>query len=477
MLDTPTKRYREVPHSIEAEQGLLGAILVNNYAFERVSEFLQPEHFFDPLHGQIYEIAGKMIQAGKQATPITLKTFFESAEPISESMSAPDYMVRMAVHATTVANVRDFGKTIYDLAVRRNLIVLGEDMVNSAYDAPFEFPPEAQIEEAEKRLGDMARTGAEGHILSFSQALLEAIDEANEAYQRGTAIAGLATGLRDLDARMGGLQAPDLIILGGRPSMGKTALATNIAYHVASRTSDDGEVQPVDFYSLEMRASQISTRILADQTGLNSEHIRRGMISEDDFRKVADTARKIQETPLHIDQRGGISIDQFVARARRQHRKSGSKLIVVDYLQLMAGRSRNTVDELTFISQGLKALAMELKVPILALAQLSRDLEKRDDKRPMLSDLRGSGSIEQDADIVLFCYREDYYVERRKPPEHDLEKFSSWQADMMAAHGKAEIIVAKNRHGSIGTVDVAFDAPLTRFSDLARDYQMPGRFQ
>ncbi len=471
-------RTREPPHNIEAEQALLGCLLLNDYALDRVQEFLSWDHFYDPLHAQIYEIIVRMTQAGKKANPVTLKTFFENAEPISENLTVQQYLGRLAVSATTVINVADYGRLIRDLACRRTLVAIGEDVVNAAYDAPPDMPPETIVEDIERRAGELVRTGDENRVTTFGAAIATALDRANDAYQRGGHLAGLPTGLDDLDNKMGGLQSSDLIILAGRPSMGKTALATNIAYHVASsRTTGDGEVCPVDFYSLEMSSDQIATRILSEQTGIGSEKIRRGMISEDEFRKITQKGRQIAETPLTIDDRGGITIDQFRARARRRHRKTGSKLIVVDYLQLMAGKNRNTVDELTLISTGLKSLAMELKVPILALSQLSRDLEKRDDKRPMLSDLRGSGSIEQDADIVLFCYREEYYVERRKPREHEFDKFSQWQAEMVACAGKAEIIIGKQRHGSVGTVQVAFDSALTRFSDLARDDRLPERYQ
>lgn len=475
--DVETSTRREAPHNIEAEQAVLGAILVNNYAYERVCEFLEPVHFFDPLHGQIYDAICKLVQAGKQASPIILKDVFESAERISSTMTVPQYLGRLATASVGVTNVRDYGEVVRDLSLRRHLIVLGEDIVNSAYDAPIDFPPGSQVEEAEKRLGELGKSGDDNRVTTFGGAISEAIDEASAAYQRGGNMAGLSTGLRDLDNMLGGLQSPDVIVIGGRPSMGKTALVTNIAYNIARSTNGDGEVCPVDFYSLEMRSSQLATRILAEQTGIGSEKIRRGMFSESEFRKISATGQQISATPLHIDDRGGISIDQFRARARRQHRKSGSKLIVVDYLQLMAGRSRNTVDELTFISQGLKALAMELEIPIIALSQLSRDLEKRDDKRPMLSDLRGSGSIEQDADVILFCYRDEYYVERRKPPEHDIARFPEWQAEMHRVAGLAEIILAKSRHGPIGTVHVSFDSALTKFSDLARTDRMPERYE
>ncbi len=482
-------QFREAPHNIEAEQALLGAILINNEAMDRVSAFLEPLHFFDPLHGQIYEIAGKMIQAGKQATPITLKTFFDSAEPIDAHLTVPQYLGRLAANATTIINAEDYGRTIYDLAVRRNLIVLGEDMVNSAYDAPIDFPPESQIQEAETRLYDLAERGKYGQgFMSFGNALTHAIDMAAAAYERDGHLSGLSTGLTDLDNRMGGLQASDLIILAGRPSMGKTALVTNIAYNVAkayrSEKLPDGtdktlEGGRVGFFSLEMSAEQLATRILSEQSEIASERIRRGMINEDEFRKLSAVAKEMSYAPLFIDQTGGISIAQLAARARKLKRQKGLDLLIVDYLQLLSGSSKrgdNRVQEITEITTGLKALAKELAVPIVALSQLSRQVEQRDDKRPQLSDLRESGSIEQDADVVMFVFREEYYVERQKPREGTPE-FNDWQTQMMAVSGKAEVIIGKQRHGPVGTVQLAFESQFTRFGNLAREYQLPERYE
>ncbi|MCC7253786.1 replicative DNA helicase [Hyphomicrobium sp.] len=480
--------FREAPHNIEAEQALLGAILINNEAMDRVSAFLEPVHFFDPLHGQIYEIAGKMIQAGKQATPITLKTFFETAEPIDKHLTVPQYLGRLAANATTIINAEDYGRTVYDLAVRRQLIVLGEDMVNSAYDAPIDFPPESQIQEAETRLYDLAERGKYGQgFMSFGSALTHAIDMAAAAYERDGHLSGLSTGLDDLDNKMGGLQSSDLIILAGRPSMGKTALVTNIAYNVAkayrSEKQPDGTDTTVDggrvgFFSLEMSAEQLATRILSEQAEVASEKIRRGMINEDEFRKLVQVSQEMSRAPLYIDQTGGISIAQLSARARKLKRQKGLDLLIVDYLQLLSGASKrgdNRVQEITEITTGLKALAKELAVPIVALSQLSRQVEAREDKRPQLSDLRESGSIEQDADVVMFVFREEYYVERQKPREGTAE-FNDWQAQMMAVSGKAEVIIGKQRHGPVGTVALAFESQFTRFSNLARDYALPERF-
>jgi replicative DNA helicase len=483
-------RFREAPHNIEAEQALLGAILVNNEAMDRVSAFLEPHHFFDPLHGQIYETAAKLIHAGKQATPVTLKTFFDAAEPIDTNLTVPQYLGRLAANATTIINAEDYGRTVYDLSVRRALIVLGEDMVNAAYDAPVDFPPKQQIEDAESRLYDLAEQGKYGQgFLTFDTALTHAIDMANAAFQREGHLSGLATGLTDLDAKLGGLQPSDLVILAGRPSMGKTALATNIAYNVArayrAERQPDGSEKALDgaivgFFSLEMSAEQLATRILSEQAEIASEKIRRGMIGEEEFRKLVAVSQEMSRIPLFIDQTGGLSVAQLAARARKLKRQKGLGLLVIDYLQLLAGNKRaaeGRVQEITEITTSLKALAKELNVPILALSQLSRQVENRDDKRPQLADLRESGSIEQDADVVMFVFREEYYVERRKPSEANVEEMLKWQQEMTAVHGRAEIIIGKQRHGPTGTVALSFEAQFTRFSNLARDYQLPERYE
>ncbi len=480
--------FRQPPHNIEAEQALLGAILVNNEAMDRVVGFLDPTHFYDPLHQQIYEIAGKLIHAGKQVTPITLRTFFENAEPIDANLTVPQYLGRLAASATTIINATDYGRTIYDLATRRSLITIGEEMVNTAYDSPVDFPPEKQIQESESRLYELAESGKYGQgFLSFGNALTQAIEMANSAYQRDGHLSGLSTGLTDLDSKLGGLQSSDLIVLAGRPSMGKTALATNIAYNVAkkfrSETQPDGTEKAVDggvvgFFSLEMSAEQLATRILSEQAELSSEKIRRGMITEQEFSRLVSVSKEMSKSPLYIDQTGGISVAQLAARARKLKRQRGLNLLVVDYLQLLTGSARKSaegrVQEVSEITTSLKALAKELEVPIIALSQLSRAVEQREDKRPQLSDLRESGSIEQDADVVMFVFREEYYVERQKPSEGTAE-FNEWQQKMIAVSGRAEVIIGKQRHGPVGTVQLAFEGNFTRFGNLAREYQLPDR--
>ena len=479
--------YRTAPHNIEAEQSLLGAILVNNEALYRVSDFLEPTHFFEPIHQQIFEIARSLIRTGKLASPVTLKTFLPADVDIA-GLTLPQYLARLAAEATTIINAADYGRAIYDLAIRRDLIQIGEDMVNVAFDAPVDFAPREQIEDAERRLYDLAETGRYGGgFLRFETALTTALEMASHAYQRDGKLSGLATGLRDLDGKMGGLQKSDLIILAGRPGMGKTSLATNIAYNVArawrGEVQADGQIATVNggrvgFFSLEMSAEQLATRILSEQTEISSSKIRRGEITQSDFEVIKDKSIEIQHLPLFIDETGGLSIATLAARARRLKRQRGLDLIVIDYIQLLQGStkrsSENRVQEITEITTNLKALAKELTVPIIALSQLSRQVENRDDKRPQLSDLRESGSIEQDADVVMFVYREEYYL-TNKEPRPGTDEHIKWQTDMEAAHGKAEVIIGKQRHGPTGTVNLQFEASVTRFDNLAQDISVPER--
>ncbi|GLQ82675.1 replicative DNA helicase [Mesorhizobium huakuii] len=481
--------YREAPNNIEAEQALLGAILVNNDAFYRVSDFLKPSHFYEPLHRRIFEIAAELIRMGKVATPITLKTFLPADEKVGD-MTVAQYIVRLAVEAVTVVNATDYGRAIYDLATRRALITVGEDMVNIAYDAPVDMSPSEQIEDAERRLFELAETGRyDGGFESFTDAVKTAVDMANAAYMRDGHLSGLATGMRDLDRRMGGLQSSDLIVLAGRPGMGKTSLATNIAFNIAEAyvpaQQADGSFKAanggvVGFFSLEMSSEQLATRIISEQTEISSSKIRRGEISEMDFEKLVACSQTMQKIPLFIDQTGGISIAQLSARARRLKRQRGLDLIVIDYIQLMQGSSarasQNRVQEITEITTGLKALAKELAVPIIALSQLSRQVESREDKRPQLSDLRESGSIEQDADVVMFVYREEYYLKNREP-KLGTEEYVKWENEMNEMRGKAEVIVAKQRHGPTGSVTLAFHGEFTRFSDLAEEHHIAERFE
>ena len=481
--------YRSPPHNIEAEMALLGAVLTNNEACDRVTQFLQPEHFFEPLHSRIFEAASSLIRMGKLASPVTLRSFFENDATMKE-VGGPAYLARLAASATTIINAEEYGRTIHELAQRRKLITVGTEIVNEAYDATVEDSSRAMIERAESTLYGLAEVDKYGKgFMPFGRALTDAIDMASAAYQRDGHLSGISTGLRDLDEKMGGLQASDLIILAGRPSMGKTALGTNLAYHVAksyrAEYQPDGSNKVMDggvvaFFSLEMSAEQLATRIIAEQSGISSEKIRRGKITEDEFARLVEVSQELQKLPLYIDATGGLTIAQVAARARRLKRQRGLGLMVVDYLQLLAGSSKKAnegrVQEVTEITVGLKALAKELAVPIIALSQLSRQVENRDDKRPQLADLRESGSIEQDADVVLFIYREESYLMRKEPrpgtPEH-----ITWQDEMAKVEGVAEVIIGKQRHGPTGIVELQFNPLLTKFQNLVREGYVPERFE
>jgi replicative DNA helicase len=481
--------YRSLPHNIEAEQALLGAILVNNEAANRVSGFLRPEHFFEPVHGRIYEAAWKLIERGQLATPVTLKAFFEHDAALDE-IGGAQYLARLAGSAVTIIDAEHYGRVIHDLSLRRELIQIGEDVVNTAFTPSVDETAMEQIEQTEQQLFHLAESGSlEGGFQSFARSLDDAVRAAEAAYKRETPLTGVATELRDLDAKLGGLHRSDLVVLAGRPSMGKTALATNIAFtaararHRAHQEAAGGEAggeivdgAVVGFFSLEMSAEQLATRVLGEQAGIPSEKLRRGELGPDDFVRVVKVSQELEAIPFFIDDTPALTITALRTRARRLKRTQGLSLVVVDYLQLLrpSGRSRqdSRVLEISEITQGLKALAKELSVPVLALSQLSRAVEQRDDKRPLLSDLRESGAIEQDADAVLFIFREEYYLERRQPrpdtPEHE-----KWLADMERAHNVAELIIGKNRHGPTSTVKLLFEGATTRFRDLDAADHLP----
>ncbi|MBL8573881.1 MAG: replicative DNA helicase [Hyphomicrobiaceae bacterium] len=488
--ETPTAPLgRTAPHNVEAERQLLGAILVNNEVFYRVSDFLEPGHFMIEAHRAIFEKASALIRSGKTASPITLKTFFTGDDKIAD-VTVLQYLLRLASEATTIINAEDFGRIIHDLAVRRNLIRIGEDVVNVAFDAPIEMTPRHQIEEAEKKLFALAEKGRyDGGFVDFSTALKLSVDMAAAAFQREGTLSGISTGIRTLDEKVGGLQRSDLIILAGRPAMGKTSLATNIAYNIAANyraeEQADGTMKTVDggivgFFSLEMSVEQLATRVMSEQTEIASHKIRRGEISEAEWERLVAYAQTSQTVPLYIDQTGGISISALAARARRLKRQRGLDVLIVDYLQLLTGSgskrgSENRVQEITEITTGLKALAKELEVPIVALSQLSRQVENREDKRPQLSDLRESGSIEQDADVVMFVYREEYYLKNAEPQEKGTEAWFKWEEKFNRMRGVAEVIIGKQRHGPTGTAELQFNGEFTRFSDLIRDDHLPVR--
>ena len=474
-----------LPHNIEAEQQLLGAILTNNDVYDRIAALVKAEHFFDPVHQRIFEKASARIQKNALASPVTLKPFFEDDEGLKE-LGGPSYLVRLAGAAISAFAARDYAQMIYDLAVRRELISLGRDISAKAAKVDLASEPREQITEAEQALYKLGEQGvAERGFQSFLKAAVEAVNTANAAYQRGGGLSGISTGLIDLDKKLGGLHPSDLLILAGRPSMGKTSLATNIAFNIAKaykrgRTHDgnEGAVEGgvVGFFSLEMSAEQLAARILSEASEVPSEQIRRGNMEEHEYRRFDDAAKALESCPLYIDDTPALPISQVAARARRLKRTHGLDCLVIDYLQLLKGSSKsgeNRVQEVSEITQGLKAIAKELNIPVIALSQLSRTVESRDDKRPQLSDLRESGSIEQDADVVMFVYRDEYYHERLKPPEDD-PRFPEWLDKMNRVHGTAEVIIGKQRHGPIGTVELSFEGKFTRFGNLAREWQGDG---
>ncbi len=470
-----------LPHNIEAEQQLLGAILVNNDVYDRISSLVKPEHFFDPVHQRIFEIASARIRKTALASPVTLKAFMEDDEGLKE-LGGPAYLVRIAAAAISAYAARDLAQMIYELAVRRDLIRLGQDISARAAQMDVATEPKDQIVEAEQRLYQLAEQGvAERGFQSFLKAVTQAINVANAAYQRDGGLAGISTGLIDLDKKLGGLHPSDLIILAGRPSMGKTSLATNIAFNIARQfrqglrpDGSEGTIEGgvVGFFSLEMSAEQLAARILSEAAEVPSEQIRRGDLHEDEFRRFVEAAKALEACPLFIDDTPALPISQVAARARRLKRTQGLDVLIVDYLQLLRGMSKESrVQEVSEITQGLKAIAKELNIPVIALSQLSRQVESREDKRPQLSDLRESGSIEQDADVVMFVYRDEYYREREKPSDHDLEAMAKWQQIMESVHGKAEVIIGKQRHGPIGTVELSFEGRFTRFGNLVQPWQ------
>ena len=471
-----------MPHSIEAEQQLLGAILTNNDIYDRVASVIGPKHFYDPVHARIFEIAAARIAKNNLASPVTLKAFMEDDEGLKE-LGGPAYLVRLAGAAISAFAVRDYAQMIYDLAVRRDLIQLGRDIAAKAAQVDVASEPREQIVEAEQKLYKLAEQGqTESGFQSFLKAVTDAVNVANAAYQRDGGLSGVSTGLIDMDKKLGGLHPSDLLILAGRPSMGKTSLATNIAFNVAKAyrrgTLHDGTEGAVDggvvgFYSLEMSAEQLAARILSEAAEIPSHQIRSGDMTETEFRRFVDAAKALEACPLYIDDTPALPISQLAARARRLKRTHRLDVLIIDYLQLVrgTGKGENRVNEISEITMGLKAIAKELNIPVIALSQLSRQVENREDKRPQLSDLRESGSIEQDADVVMFVFREEYYKEREKPGDHELDKMAIWQEEMERLHGRAEVVIGKQRHGPIGTVDLSFEGRYTRFGNLVKPWQ------
>jgi len=471
-----------LPHSIEAEQALLGALLVNNDVYDRIASIISEKHFFDPVHGRIFEVIARRIQKNALASPVTIKAFLEDDPGLAE-LGGPAYLIRLAGASTSVFAARDYAQMIYDLGIRRDLIAIGEEISAKATAMEVDDEPAEQIVHAEQQLYQLGEQGnVESGFQSFLKAVTEAVNMANAAYQRDGGLAGISTGLTDMDKKLGGLHPSDLLILAGRPSMGKTSLATNIAFNIAKvykkGTRPDGSVGAINggvvgFYSLEMSAEQLAARILSEAAEVPSEQIRRGDMTEEEFRRFVQAAKDLENCPLYIDDTAALPISQLAARARRLKRTHGLDVVIVDYLQLVrpATAKDSRVNEVSEITQGLKAIAKELEIPVIALSQLSRQVENREDKRPQLSDLRESGSIEQDADVVMFVYRGEYYKEREKPADHEADKMMSWQAEMEDLHGKAEVIIGKQRHGPIGSIDLSFEGQFTKFSDLARSWQ------
>ncbi|MFA6280361.1 MAG: replicative DNA helicase [Bdellovibrionales bacterium] len=482
-VSTDMTQPRALPHNIEAEQALLGAILVNNNVYEKVGELLAPDQFYDPVHQRIFDAIATLIQRGQIADPKTLRGLFEN-DPALANVGGAHYLGDLAASIISVINAQDYAQLIHDLHLRRQLITLGEDIVNDAFQQNLEDTAPKQIERAEHSLFELAQTGElDRGFVKLEKSLTVSLRLADEAFKRDSHVTGVTTGLRDMDRKLGGFQKSDLIILAGRPSMGKTALATNIAINAAKAHHDSSgkEGSAVAFFSLEMSSEQLSTRLLGDYSSVPSDKIRRGEIKQDDFNKFLEATKFLSRAPLYIDDTPGLTVAALRTRARRLKRLVPALgLIVIDYLQLLHGMAKgsdNRVQEVSEITRGLKGLAKELEVPVLALSQLSRAVESREDKHPQLSDLRESGSIEQDADVVMFVYREEYYHARSEPArraDEGEEKFNTryqrWMERGEEVRNIAEVLIAKQRHGPIGTVPLHFDGQFTRFSNLERQF-------
>jgi len=457
--------YKELPNNIEAEQSIIGSILISNELFDEINMIVASKNFYDPMHQKIYAAIEKLIYSGMLANPITLKNHFDNEK---DSLNIPDYLVKITKFSSAARQTIEYSKLVYDLYVKRELIKLSENIIDTAKLNDLDQNAQTIIQNSEKSLFDLAERGSFGSsILKFDEAMKLTIEMASNAYKNEEGIVGVPTGLTDLDDRLGGLHKSDLIIIAGRPSMGKTALATNIAFHAAKNIQENIKKSTVAFFSLEMSSEQLSTRILAEQSRIKSNDIRRGRISEEEFDKFIETSKNISELPLYIDETPAISVAALSNRARRIKRLYGLELIVVDYIQLMRASNfkEGRVQEISEITQGLKALAKELAVPVVALSQLSRAVEQRDDKKPLLSDLRESGSIEQDADVVMFVYRESYYL-RAKEPRPATVEHAEWQAKMNEVSHLAELIIGKQRHGPTGNITLEFEEMFTKFKDI-----------
>ena len=478
---------RKLPHNLPAEQNLLGALLIDNDIMESIDDRLRAEHFYDPLHGRIFATMMRMIDRGQLANPVTLKSFFSGTDDGPDG-AIEDYLGELADGVISLAQSADYAVTIYEAHLRRELIRIGDDVIEDAIHPDVDLSATKQIETAEAKLFQLAESGEAGAGLrNFESVTAAAVNMAAIARKSDGGLSGVSTGLTDLNAKMGGLHRSDLIILAGRPGMGKSALATTMAFHSATTTRTGEEAKPVAFFSLEMSAEQLGTRILSERARIDSNAIRQGDLNADEFDRLVEVSNQLSVAPFYIDDTPSLSVSQVASRARRMKRTGGLGLIVVDYLQLLTPqlgvKSENRVQEISNISRSLKAIAKELDVPVLALSQLSRAVEQREDKRPNLSDLRESGSIEQDADVVLFIYREEYYL-NKKDPERDAreteEQFNAkndaFVARLQAAENKAEVIIAKQRHGPVGSINVHFEKRFTHFGDLTDDSRVPDHF-
>ncbi len=464
-LSIVKENFKELPNNIEAEQSVIGSILVTNEIFDEINNIISNVNFYDPMHQKIFNAIENMIYKGLLANPITLKNYFEKEK---DEINIPEYLVKITKFSTSVRQAIEYSKIIYDMFVRRELIKISDQIIDDAKENDLDITGQSIIENSEKLLYDLAEKGTfNSSLIKFDDAMKQTIEMASAAYKNEGGIVGVPTGLRDLDDKLGGLHQSDLVIIAGRPSMGKTSLATNIAFNAAQNIQESGSKSSVAFFSLEMSSEQLSTRIISEQARIGSNDIRRGRISDEQFDQFLETSKNISELPLFIDETPAISIAAMSNRARRIKRLHGLDLVVVDYIQLMKGSLNNKdgrVQEISQITQGLKAIAKELGVPVLALSQLSRQVEQREDHKPQLADLRESGSIEQDADVVMFVYREGYYLQRKEPREATVEH-AEWQAKMNEVAHLAEIIIGKQRHGPIGKVTLEFEERFTKFKD------------
>ena len=468
-LSLVTNKFKELPNNIEAEQAVIGSVLTSNEIFDDISTIISENNFYDPLHQKIYSALNSLIFKGMLANPITLKNYFESEK---DDLNIPEYLIKITKFATSSRQSIEYSKIIYDMFVRRELIKISENIIDNAKINDLNTNSQTIIENSEKVLYDLAERGSSNSaLLKFDEAIKQTVNMASNAFKNEEGIVGVPTGLKDLDDRLGGLHKSDLIIIAGRPSMGKTALATNIAFHAAKKIQETGKKGSVAFFSLEMSSEQLSTRILAEQSRIKSNDIRRGKISEEQLEEFIETSKNISELPMYIDETPAISVAALSNRARRIKRLHGLDMIVIDYIQLMRATfalKEGRVQEISEITQGLKALAKELSVPVLALSQLSRAVEQRDDKKPLLSDLRESGSIEQDADVVMFVYRESYYLKAKEPRPATVEH-AEWQAKMNEVSHLAELIIGKQRHGPTGNVMLEFEEMFTKFKDAVNN--------